>query len=155
MPQQVFLIVIVGAMVAFMFWQQRKQKKQQQEQDQMRSNFQKGDPVMTTSGMLVLIESVEGDSIVVRGEDGALSRWMKAAITLRPGQTMADLPSQAGAASETEPEAEPAQIENLNDQPSDPATSDTSTDDNNNDDEPAKPAPKKRGRPKKVAAPAE
>ncbi|MDR2538673.1 MAG: preprotein translocase subunit YajC [Bifidobacteriaceae bacterium] len=158
MTQQVFLIVIVGAMVAFMFWQQRRQKKQQQEQDHMRSNFQKGDPVMTTSGMLVLVESVEGDSIVVRGEDGTLSRWMKAAITLRPGQTMGDLPSQANA-SETD---EQPQIENTDQE-------DAEQSDNNDLYQSAEsdlpefpssdslaeseaPAPKKRGRPRKNSA---
>jgi preprotein translocase subunit YajC len=86
----VIIIVLAVAMIGLMFWNTRKQKQQREEVQKMRDSFAPGMLVRTNSGFLGTIEQVDSDSVVIRSEDGSLSRWMTEAISLRTNSTPAN-----------------------------------------------------------------
>jgi len=77
------LPAILVLMVVFFFWQSRKQKKQQAELDEIRNSLKKGDEVTTQSGLVGKIERVDDDHIVIKSEDGSLTKWVKGAIQVQ------------------------------------------------------------------------
>jgi len=103
--ENILLPAILVLMVVFFFWQSRKQKKQQAELDEIRNSLKKGDEVTTQSGLVGKIERIDDDHIVIKSEDGSLTKWVKGAI-----QVQAPAPgSKVVADKETKPE--PVQIE--------------------------------------------
>jgi preprotein translocase subunit YajC len=91
MDMNILLIIMIVGLGALMFFQSRKQKKAAMEQEDFRNKLSKGDPVMTSSGLFGVVDSSNDESIVITLEDGSKSRWVKAAITTRPGTSPAEL----------------------------------------------------------------
>ncbi|MFC0266013.1 preprotein translocase subunit YajC [Alloscardovia macacae] len=80
-----FMIVILIAMVGFMWWSTRQQKKQQEKVNDFRQSLQPGMEVATHSGLLATVESVDLDrDIVILNSEGSLSKWRIQAITEPP-----------------------------------------------------------------------
>jgi preprotein translocase subunit YajC len=73
----IFLVVIFGLMYLLMI---RPQRKRQKEQQKMMSELQKGDEVITSSGIYGRIESVEENSFVIKIESGATMRVVRSAV---------------------------------------------------------------------------
>ncbi len=73
----IFLVVIFGLMYLLMIRPQRSRQKKQQ---QMMSELQKGDEIITNSGIYGRIESVEENSFVIRLESGATMRIVRSAV---------------------------------------------------------------------------
>jgi preprotein translocase subunit YajC len=59
------LVMLVGLFVLFYFIAIRPQRKRQKEHQELVDNLQKGDEVVTTSGILGKITKVEGDYVVL------------------------------------------------------------------------------------------
>jgi preprotein translocase subunit YajC len=76
----IFIVVIFGLMYLLMI---RPQRKRQKEQQKMTSELQKGDDVMTTSGIYGRIESIDENTgtIVLKLESGATIRVVRNAVT--------------------------------------------------------------------------
>jgi preprotein translocase subunit YajC len=87
---QIVIVVLIVGMIGLMFWNTRKQKQQREEVQKMRDSFTPGMLVRTGSGFLGTIEHVDTDSVVIRSEDGSLSRWMTEAVTLRTNPAQSD-----------------------------------------------------------------
>lgn len=80
-----FMIIILIAMVGFMWWSTRQQKKQQEKVNDFRQSLQPGMEVATHSGLLATVESVDLDrDIVILNSEGSLSKWRIQAITEPP-----------------------------------------------------------------------
>jgi len=103
--ENILLPAILVLMVVFFFWQSRKQKKQQAELDEIRNSLKKGDEVTTQSGLVGKIERIDDDHIVIKSEDGSLTKWVKGAI-----QVQAPAPGSKVVA-DKETKSEPVQIE--------------------------------------------
>ncbi len=73
----VFIVIIFGVMYLMMI---RPQRKRQKEQQRMISELQKGDEVITTSGIYGRIERVEENSYVLKLDSGATIRVVKSAV---------------------------------------------------------------------------
>ncbi|MBN1366939.1 MAG: preprotein translocase subunit YajC [Dehalococcoidales bacterium] len=73
----VFIVVIFGLMYLLMI---RPQRKRQKEQQKLMTELQKGDDVITTSGIYGRIESVEENSFVLKLESGATMRVLRSAV---------------------------------------------------------------------------
>nr|WP_276612178.1 preprotein translocase subunit YajC [Kineococcus vitellinus] len=72
----VFLLIMV-ALLVFMFSRTNKQRKAQQE---MQSNVGPGAEVMTTSGMFGTVVEVDGDVVVLEIAPGLHTRWTRRAV---------------------------------------------------------------------------
>jgi preprotein translocase subunit YajC len=81
----VMLIVFFVMMLGMMFFSTRKQKKAQQEMVKQREALKAGDKVMTHSGLLGTVASIDTDlgEVVIESE-GHRSKWMIAAIKPTP-----------------------------------------------------------------------
>ncbi len=75
-----FIVIIVAIFALMYFLMIRPQRKRQKEQQNMMSQLQRGDEVITVGGIYGTIESVEENSIVIKLEDGAKMRIVKGAI---------------------------------------------------------------------------
>lgn len=85
MESPIIILVFLVIMVGLMFFQSKKQKQQRQENDSFRLSLSRGDKVMTSSGMLAEIESIDLDSHTATVVSGGLkSVWILDAITKRP-----------------------------------------------------------------------
>ncbi len=73
----VFLVLIFGL---FYFLMIRPQQKRQKEQQQLMSELQRGDRVITTGGIYGQIESVSEDSVVLKVESGTTIRVARSGI---------------------------------------------------------------------------
>jgi preprotein translocase subunit YajC len=80
----ILLVVVLVVMVGLMFLSSRRQKRGQQEVADFRSNLKAGNEVMTGSGLIGIVESVDDDGTVVVVSEGTKSRWLADAITKRP-----------------------------------------------------------------------
>jgi preprotein translocase subunit YajC len=74
----IMIVAIFGLMYLLMI---RPQRKRQKEQQKMASELQKGDDVMTTSGIYGRIESIDESTIVLKLESGATIRVVRNAVT--------------------------------------------------------------------------
>ena len=99
--QLVFLLIMV-ALLVFMFSRTNKQRKAQQE---MQSNVGPGAEVMTTSGMFGTVVEVDGDVVVLEIAPGLHTRWTRRAVArVVPAGGAADAPAaQAPSAHEPAP----------------------------------------------------
>ena len=80
----IFIIVIFGLMYLFMI---RPQRKRQKEQQKMMADLQRGDRVITTSGIYGQIDSLDENSVVLKLEGGGMMRVVRNAIA---GKTSTD-----------------------------------------------------------------
>ena len=76
------MILIIGAMVVFMFISSRKQKKQEKEIADMRNNLAVGDEITTIGGIIGKVVSVKEETCVIEtSRDGTKIRILKSAIS--------------------------------------------------------------------------
>jgi len=75
-----FLVIIF---VLFYFTMVRPQRKRQKEHETMMRELQKGDRVITASGIFGTIESLSEDSVVIKIESGATMRVTRSSIVVR------------------------------------------------------------------------
>ena len=76
------MILIIGAMVVFMFISSRKQKKQEKEIADMRNNIAVGDEITTIGGIIGKVVSVKEETCVIEtSRDGTKIRILKSAIS--------------------------------------------------------------------------
>ncbi|WP_432524226.1 preprotein translocase subunit YajC [Kineococcus sp. SYSU DK006] len=88
--QLVFLLIMV-ALLVFMFSRTNKQRKAQQE---MQNNVGPGAEVMTTSGMFGTVVEVDGDVVVLEIAPGLHTRWTRRAVArVVPAVVAADGPA--------------------------------------------------------------
>ena len=80
-----FIVVVLVAMVGFMWFSSRQNKKRTQKVRDFRESLAIGQEVMTVSGLVGTIVEVDAatDSVVLDSE-GSRSRWLRAAISERP-----------------------------------------------------------------------
>jgi preprotein translocase subunit YajC len=83
-PMLIFLVVIFAM---FYFVMIRPQRKRQKEQQQMMSNLQKGDKVITIGGIYGVIDNINEDSLVLKVEGGQTIRVARSAVNLRKEPT--------------------------------------------------------------------
>ena len=76
------MVLIIGAMVVFMFISSRKQKKQEKEIADMRNNLNVGDEITTIGGIIGKVVSVKEETCVIEtSRDGTKIRILKSAIS--------------------------------------------------------------------------
>ena len=76
------MILIIGAMVVFMFISSRKQKKQEKEIADMRNNLNVGDEITTIGGIIGKVVSVKEETCVIEtSRDGTKIRILKSAVS--------------------------------------------------------------------------
>jgi preprotein translocase subunit YajC len=80
-----FFLIAIFAL--FYFVMIRPQRKRQKAQQQMMSNLQRGDKVMTIGGIYGTIDSINEDSIVLKVEGGTTMRVARNAVNLRKEET--------------------------------------------------------------------
>ena len=75
-PEDSILLVALAALIFMMFWNSRKRKKQAEE---LQSQLGKGAAIVTHSGIYGVIDSIEGDRVVIQTA-GSKLEIAKAAI---------------------------------------------------------------------------
>ena len=76
------MVLIIGAMVVFMFISSRKQKKQEKEIADMRNNLNVGDEITTIGGIIGKVVSVKEETCVIEtSRDGTKIRILKSAVS--------------------------------------------------------------------------
>ena len=78
-------LVLMAAMFYFLMIRPVRQREKQH--DQLVDELQKGDIVITASGMYGTIDSIYEDSVVLKVESGAAVRMTKGCILKREGDT--------------------------------------------------------------------
>jgi len=76
----IFLYVVLGALVLMMFLGSRRARKQQREAAAFRDSLEVGTEVMTGSGFFGTIVAVDGDRVTLAAVDGTRSAWIRQAI---------------------------------------------------------------------------
>jgi preprotein translocase subunit YajC len=79
-PMLIFLVVIFAL---FYFVMIRPQRKRQKEHQQMMSELQKGDKVITAGGIYGTIESLSEDNVVIKVEGGTTMRVARGSVAMR------------------------------------------------------------------------
>ena len=82
-PLLVILVLMVGMFYFFLIRPMRQREKQH---DELVEELGKGDEVITAGGMYGRVERIEGDSIVLKVESGAMIRVTKGGVISRPKQ---------------------------------------------------------------------
>ncbi len=78
-PMLVFLVVIFAF---FWFVMVRPQRKRQKEHQEMMSNLNKGDRVITAGGIFGIIESLNEESVVIKVEGGTTMRIARGSVAV-------------------------------------------------------------------------
>ena len=76
----IFMVVIFGLMYLVLI---RPQRKKQKEHQQLMSDLNKGDRVVTAGGIYGQIESLSEDSVVIKVESGATMRVARSSVALK------------------------------------------------------------------------
>jgi preprotein translocase subunit YajC len=101
-----FLVVALAVLIAFMFMNSRKRKKQAQE---LQSSVKIGATVMLHSGVIGKVVSVDGDRIVIESTPGTKLTVVKAAVRNIEASASASAPTaKSASAPATKPAAKPA-----------------------------------------------
>ena len=96
MPMIIMIIVLFGGMI---FFQARSQKKRVRAQEEFRASLKKGDPVMTSSGLIGKVVSIDKDeNTAVIESHGTKSCWTLQALT----QGQGSVPSNTSSAKDEE-----------------------------------------------------
>ena len=73
-------VIILGLFAVVMLLMTRSQRKQQKKAVAFRDSIEVGSLVMTASGCVGTVGSIEGDLVTLLAEDGSSTRWIRAAI---------------------------------------------------------------------------
>ena len=77
-----FMFIMIGAMAIFMWlFVLRPQRKEEKRKKEMLSQLKKGDPILTTSGMLGTVASVKEETIVINVGDGTRIEMLRSAVS--------------------------------------------------------------------------
>lgn len=74
----VIMLVLLVAM--FYFFLVRPMRQREKKHDEMVSDLEKGDEVITAGGMYGVVEKIDDNSIVLRVESGAMIRVTKGGV---------------------------------------------------------------------------
>ncbi|WP_070120784.1 preprotein translocase subunit YajC [Bacillus marinisedimentorum] len=74
------LLPLILMFVLFYFLLIRPQQKKQKQVQQMQSNLQKGDRIVTIGGLHGTIDSIDEDKVVIRCGDGSRLTYDRSAI---------------------------------------------------------------------------
>ncbi len=75
------LVFLGGIFLVFYFFIIRPQSKQQKEIKQKVEGMKKGDKLVTSSGIIGILNSIDEDSVLVEVDSGVKVRMLKSAIT--------------------------------------------------------------------------
>ena len=79
------LIIMLVVMVAFFYlFLIRPMRQREKKHDEMVSELEKGDEVITAGGIYGRVERIEANSIILKVESGALIRVTKGGVLSRP-----------------------------------------------------------------------
>jgi len=82
MDMAIFLPILIIGMIAMMWWSSRQNKKKQKEAQEFRESIKKGQTIMTNSGMIGKVVSVNKDKkTVIIDSQGTESEWVEQAIS--------------------------------------------------------------------------
>jgi len=81
------IIVLVGLFALMYFLMIRPRQKQQREHEEMDKELRAGDRVITTAGIYGQIESLAGETVLLKLESGATMRVARASIVGKQGGT--------------------------------------------------------------------
>ncbi len=70
-PQDMFLIVIFGMLMFFLFSSSRTKKQEQKQRDEMLKNMKRGDRVMTAGGILGSVVEVRDTEVVLKVDESS------------------------------------------------------------------------------------
>jgi len=79
------IIFLVLLFVIIYFLMIRPRQKQQKAHQELMKELRKGDKVITTSGIYGQIESISGDTVIMKIESGATMRVARASVLGRQG----------------------------------------------------------------------
>ena len=79
------IIFLVLFFVIIYFLMIRPRQKQQKAHQELMKELRKGDKVITTSGIYGQIESISGDTVIMKIESGATMRVARASVLGRQG----------------------------------------------------------------------
>ena len=74
------LLIIMAIALGALWLMSSRTRKQQRAAQEFRNNLEAGDEVMTASGLLGTVVTVEDDVITLESSPGAHTRWIRAAI---------------------------------------------------------------------------
>ena len=78
----VLMLVLLVAM--FYFFLIRPMRQREKQHDEMVTDLEKGDQVITAVGMYGVVEKIDDNSIVLRVESGAMIRVTKGGVINKP-----------------------------------------------------------------------
>lgn len=82
-PMLIFIVFLFGLMYFVMI---RPQRKRQREHQDLIQQLQKGDEVVTAGGIYGRIESLDGNSVVLKIESGATIRIARTSVIGKPAE---------------------------------------------------------------------
>ena len=85
-PLVIMLVLLVGM---FYFFLVRPMRQREKKHDEMVSDLEKGDQVITAGGMYGVVEKIDDNSIVLRVESGATIRVTKGGVVASPEERLA------------------------------------------------------------------
>ena len=74
------LLPLILMFAIFYFLLIRPQQKRQRAVQQMQANLKKGDKIVTIGGLHGIIDSVDGDKVVIRAGDGSRLTYDRSAV---------------------------------------------------------------------------
>ena len=80
-PLVIMLVLLVAMFYFFLIRPMRQREKQH---DEMVTDLEKGDQVITAGGMYCVVEKIDDNSIVLRVESGAMIRVTKGGVINKP-----------------------------------------------------------------------
>jgi len=120
----IVLIVLLGGM----WFMSSRSRKQQAKANEFRNSLKAGDEVMTGSGMVGTVVTVEGDHVTLASPSGHQTTWVRAAIArvIEPTEPVPDADDDADDDWSREDIEVPDDLSSLEDKPADPPAADES-----------------------------
>ena len=98
------MLILIAILLAVMFFMSSRTRKQQREAVEFRNNLTVGTKVMTASGMIGTVIDVdkETDQVTIESFPGSPTTWLRAAISKKIEEPVADDADTDDAADESE-----------------------------------------------------
>ncbi len=74
------ILILFAVLIGFMFFSSRKARKTQQQKASFQAELEAGQEVLTASGLLGTVVSVDGDIVTLEHAPGSVTTWVRAAI---------------------------------------------------------------------------